>query len=98
MYQAFAQQEFERAVNNRRGDMFPTGRLVQFGQNIVGAKWLVAGQQNLEYLPPARCQAQFALGAELGSFGQQLSLTAAVIMLEKSNFWWSGFARHSVIL
>jgi hypothetical protein len=96
--QAFAHQELERAVNNRRRDMLRASGLVQFGQNIVGAHRLMADQQSLEYLAAARGQAQLAFGTELGGFGQQLPLTAAMIMLAKSDFWGSGFARHSVIL
>ena len=57
VYKALRQQEFERAINNRRGNTFSVSSSIQFGEDIVGAQGLMACQQDFEHLPPPRGQA-----------------------------------------
>ena len=98
MNQAFPQQKFERAVDDRGRDLFIPGAPIQLGQDIVGAHRLVAGKQDFEHLPAARGQPQIAFGTELRGLRQQLALATAVVVLTKSDTWGLGFERHSVIL
>ena len=98
VYKALRQQEFERAINNRWCNTFSLGSTIQFGENIVSTQRLVARQQDFENLPSPRGQAQLAQLADTPRHGQQLALTAAMIVLAKCDVGRLNVTRHNVIL
>lgn len=63
--QTLGKQEIERAVNNRWSDSLVVVVAVQRGQNIVGAKRLVAREQDFKHLSTPGRQPQAARLAEL---------------------------------